>query len=447
MDSNNSNKLLAVEAEQSVLGGLLLEPDRLPEVFLHPEDFHDKRHRLIFAAMLKLSCQGEPIDSVTLTSSFHQDNRLNDIGGASYFADLMTVVPTAVSTPYYCRLVREASARRRLADVGRKIGEAAHSAESAAEALDQAETSLLELRSSSVEQNGPVEVSRLLKTAIDNLEKVNEVKGEIVGIPTGFHDLDRKTCGLQSSDLIIIAGRPSMGKTALGLNIAENAALSGNRVLVFSLEMSKQALVNRLIASNSKVDAHRFRNGQFQPSDWQKLTDAAGRIHHMPLLIDDTPAPTALDIRAASRRVMRDGGLALVVIDYLQLMRSITKYNVREREVAEISRSLKALAKELNIPVIVLAQLNRNLEAGTSPRRPIPSDLRESGSLEQDADLILFPWREAAYCPECRQHGRDCGKNHFRTAEIIIGKQRNGPVGSVPAAWLPEFCRFENLRE
>jgi replicative DNA helicase len=267
----------------------------------------------------------------------------------------------------------------------------------------------------------------------------------VAGIPTGYADLDRMTCGLQPGDLIIIAGRPSMGKTALGLNIAENAATAGHRTLVFSLEMSKEQLVTRLIASNGRVDAQRLRSGQFSDADWNKMTDAAQRISATPLLIDDAPSPTSLDIRAASRRVMRDGGLALIVVDYLQLMRPVKQHSIREREVAEFSRSLKALAKELPVPVVILAQLNRALEAGATPRRPVMSDLRESGSLEQDADLILFPWREAAYCQACRQKNDDCGARHYRQAEIIIGKQRNGPVGTVPMAWLPEFCRFEGL--
>jgi replicative DNA helicase len=251
------------------------------------------------------------------------------------------------------------------------------------------------------------------------------------------------TCGFQGGDLIIIAGRPSMGKTALALNISENAARSGNKILFFSLEMAKELLLNRLLSSMAGVDANRFRNGRFQEEDFSKITNAAGNIHSLPLIIDDRSDITVMDIRATARQAQRKGNLSLVVIDYLQLMRPVTRYQSREQEVAEISKSLKALAKELRVPIIVLAQLNRDCESNGVPRRPLPRDLRESGSLEQDADLILFPWREAVYCEECKKKGRDCGKGHFRRAEINIGKQRNGPTGTIKADWFGEFGRFE----
>lgn len=441
------DRLTNIDAEMSVLGASILDPERFSEVRLRSDDFFDKRHKLIFGAALDLTSRNEPLDVVALTSRLQQTGKLTEAGGTGYLSELADFVPASAALGYYAKLVREAATRRRLADKGREIARIALDAETASEALDQAEASLLGLRSGAGEHSGPVETSCLLGKAFRALEKAHQTRGSLTGVPTGFADLDRMTCGLQPADLIIIAGRPSMGKTALGLNIAENAASSGCRVLVFSLEMSKEQLTNRLIASNARVDAHRFRTGQFRPHDWQKMTDAAARIQKMPLLIDDSASPTVLDIRAAARRVLRNGGLSLIVIDYLQLMRPAQRCSVREREVAEISRSLKALAKELNIPVIVLAQLNRNLETGTSPRRPIPSDLRESGSLEQDADVIIFPWRESAYCQECRRLGHDCGKGHYRTAELIIGKQRNGPTGSLKAAWLPELCRFESLSE
>lgn len=434
-----------LEAEMSVIGAILLEPECLSEIGLCSEDFFHPRHRLVYAAALELSCLNEPVDMVAITTRLRRNGDFERAGGSLYLSELAVYVPTSVNVGYYCHLVREAAARRRLAEKGREIARIAEGAESASEALDQAESFILALRNSSGAQSGPELIATILPQTFKRIERTYEARGEITGVQTGFQDLDELTCGLQPSDLIIIAGRPSMGKTSLGLNIAENAASQNRRALVFSLEMSKEQLTNRLIASNAKVDTHRFRNGAFQTTDWEKMTAAAGRIHPMPLLIDDSPSLTVLDIRAASRRILRDGGLELVVVDYLQLMRSVTSYSVREREVAEISRSLKALAKELNVPIVVLAQLNRNLEAGPNPRRPVPSDLRESGSLEQDADLILFPWREAAYCPDCRMHGRDCGKGHFRQAEIIIGKQRNGPVGTVKVAWLPEFCRFESI--
>lgn len=444
MDLND--KLTNIDAEMSVLGAIFLAPERLPDVRLHPDDFGDKRHRSIFEVALELAGCSDPVDLVAITTKLQQRGKLKDAGGATYLSALVDFTPTAANIGYYCRLVREAAARRRLAEKAREITRIAVEAETAAEALDQAESSLMELRTDTGSRSGPTEVSQLLGPTFKALEKVHQAKEGVTGVPTGLCDLDRITCGLPPADLIYIAGRPSMGKTALVLNISENNATSGRRTLFFSLEMSQEQLTSRLIASNSRVDAHRFRSGQFRQDDWQKMTDAAKKIHKMPLLIDDSTSLTVLDIRAASRRVMREGGLSLIVIDYLQLMRPVTRCNVREREVAEMSRSLKALAKELNVPVVVLAQLNRTVETGASPRRPIPSDLRESGSLEQDADLIIFPWRESAYCPECCQLGRDCGKGHSRTAEIIIGKQRNGPLGTIKVAWLPEFCRFENLR-
>lgn len=432
-----------LEAEMSVLGAVLIEPAEVCRI--KPEEFFDRRHQVIAEVLIGLAGRGVAIDLVTVSAELSRHRQLEEAGGSGYVMELLNYCPTATNIEFYNKLVREAFLRRRLAEKGREISEAARTAESTTEALDLAEVAIMALRDASSPGSGPTDVSKLLVPALNELERLHQRGGAVTGVPTGFFELDRMTCGLQSGDLIIIAGRPSMGKTALGLNFAENAAANGHRTFVVSLEMGKEQLVSRLIASTGRINAQRMRSGNLGDTEWEETFKAAEKLRSTPLLISDDPLQTVFDIRSASRRVMRNGGLDMVVIDYLQLMRPVKNFPTREREVAEMSRSLKSLAKELRVPVVVLAQLNRTSEGGGTPRRPVMSDLRESGSLEQDADLILFPWRESAFCPKCREISGDCGEGHFRKAEIIIGKQRNGPTGTIKVAWLPELCRFEEI--
>lgn len=446
MDSNR-DKFRNIEAEMSVLGACFFDPNEalLKVGYLRSDDFLDPRHCKIWESIMALHQKSEPLDVVAVTSELRQKNQFETVGKGSYLNFLLEFVPTAANSSYYAHLVRECSRRRKLAEKGHQIISFAQEAETADEALDQAESSLTCLHTVDSNITKPDEVANLMSPALDRLEKLKHEKEPIIGIPTGFPDLDRLTCGLQRGELIIVAGRPSMGKTALALNIYSYAARNEYRSLFFSLEMSKEQLVHRLLSSTANIDANLFRNGRIDDANQRKLEEASATLQRLPMLIDDRANITIHNIRTASRKAQRDGGLDLVIIDYLQLIRPVRLHQVREREVAEISRSLKALAKELSIPVVVLAQLNRGVETGGTQRRPIPSDLRESGSLEQDADLILFPWREAAYCEKCKARQGDCGKGHYRTAEIIIGKQRNGPTGIVRAAWLGEFTRFESL--
>ncbi len=445
MALNNTDTLKNIDAEISVIGACLLDTDAAIQASsrLTVNDFTNKNHRAVWSAIQTLSARNEPIDPVTLAAEIEKQGQLSNIGGRAYLAGLAAEVPTAGNVNFYINLVRDCTKRRDLCQVGRKIASEAINSASPAMALDRAETWLMGQRETGT-SGKLVRISDLMGAKFKELEELYSNGGTPSGLLSGFPDLDEMTCGFQGGDLIIIAGRPSMGKTALALNIAENAALTGKEVLFFSLEMSKELLLNRLLASMAKVDANRFRSGQFKEPDWSKLTIAAGHINCLSLTIDDRSDITALDVRSTARQAKRKGTLDLIVIDYLQLIRPTKREQIREREVAEISRSLKALAKEMNIPIIVLAQLNRDIEANGTPRRPKPSDLRESGSLEQDADLILFPWREAVYCEDCKKKGRDCGKGHYRMAEIIIGKQRNGPTGTVKANWLGEFNRFES---
>lgn len=440
----DSNKLLNHEAERSVLGACLLDDvGAMPEAsILAVDDFTDQRHRLIWSAILELYRKSAPVDLVTASAELKHRGHFHETGGSAYLAELVDFVVTVANVGYYIQMVCECSKRRKLAAVGRKIITEANEAESAEEARDIAEALFADHRNTSSIQSGPLAVAELVNPALKALE---ERGGRGRGVTSGFSKLDKMTCGFQPGDLIIIAARPSMGKTALCLNFAKNASGNGSHVLLFSLEMSRAQLINRLLSDIASVDSNKLRNKALDDKDWHKAIDAGADLCGLPLDIDDRCSITVLDIRTAARQVQRSKGLDLIVIDYLQLIKPVKSHQIREREVAEMSRSLKGLAKELDVPIILLAQLNRNLETGATPRKPVPADLRESGAIEQDADLILFPWRESVYCEACKSAQRDCGKGHYRTAEIIIGKQRNGPIGSVQAAWIGEFSRFEPI--
>ena len=429
-----------LEAEQSVLGAILLDNEAVHRAIeaVQAEDFYREAHRHIYNAIISLYQRNEPADIITLTSELKKHDALDQVGGASYLSALIDSVPTAANIVSYCRIIREKSILRRLIEGSTKIITDGYKTQvDTEELLDEAEQVIFEIASNRSKQ-GFHSVKDVVKTSFKNIEQLYERKELITGVPTGFRELDRLTAGFQNSDFIVIAGRPSMGKTAFSLNIIENATIDHQKVCAFfSLEMSKEQLVQRMLCSRAEVDATKLRGGFLSESDWPKLTRAAGLLSEAPIFIDDSPAISALELRAKSRRLQREHGLDLIVVDYLQLMRGSSRVESREREIADISRSLKALAKEMNVPVIGLSQLNRGLES-RQDKRPQLSDLRESGSIEQDADLVAFIYRDEVYNKETP----DLGK-----AEIIIGKQRNGPIGRAILSFRNQITRFDNLAQ
>ena len=431
-----------VDAEESVLGGILLDGnalDRVVEV-MGVDDFYREAHRKIFRAMLSLSEKREPIDLITLTDSLRGRSELQDIGGASYLAELVDRVPSAANIANYARIVREKAVMRSLISVSTEITERCYGGQDDIEAfLDEAERLIFDVSEQRV-RPAFYKVGDMIMDTVKTIEQLHERKELVTGVPTGFLDLDRMTAGLQPSDLVIIGARPSMGKTALVLNIAQHVALQYNMgVGVYSLEMSKEQLMLRMLCSEARVDLVKVRTGYLGERDFPRLAMAAGRLAEAPIFIDDTPAQNVLEMRAKSRRLKREADVGLIIIDYLQLMRGLTAQENRTQELSEISRSLKALAKELNVPIVALSQLNRQVELrGDKHKRPVMSDIRESGSIEQDADVIMFIYRDEMYNAESPDEG---------TAEVIISKQRNGPTGTVRLAFRREYTRFENLVE
>lgn len=448
MDENHGHRLPPqnLEAEMSVLGGVLLENEALNRAleYLTTEDFYRESHRKIFKALLVLGERSEPADLVTLTAVLNDRGELEAVGGSTYLATLVDYVPTAANINYYCKLVKEKSVARKLIEVSTSIATRGYEGGDMEEILDQAEKSIFEISENRIRPSY-FPVRDILKDTFKAIEALYERKELVTGVPTGYHDLDKMTAGLQPSDLIIVAGRPSMGKTAFALNLVEYATTHADKAVpavIFSLEMSKEQLVQRMLCSLAKVDAGRLRTGHLGESDWPKLTMAAGQLNETQLFIDDTPAISVLELRSKARRLKAEHGLGLIIVDYLQLMRGSNPES-RQQEISEISRSLKALAKELSLPVVALSQLNRSLESRTD-KRPMMADLRESGAIEQDADVIMFVYREAVYCEDCKSRERTCEKGHDKDAEIIIGKQRNGPIGTVHLTFRGEFTRFEN---
>ncbi|MBX9964363.1 MAG: replicative DNA helicase [Burkholderiales bacterium] len=436
----------SVEAEQSVLGGLLLENsawDRIGDL-ISEADFYRADHRLIYRHVSKLIEASKPADVLTVAESLERSAELANSGGLAYIATLAQNTPSAANIRRYAEIVRERSVMRRLAEVGTEIADSAYNplGRDASELLDQAESKVFEIaEQGSRGKQGFIAMPPLLTQVVERIDMLynRDNPNDVTGVPTGYSDLDEKTSGLQPGDLIIVAGRPSMGKTALSLNIAEHVALdAGLPVAVFSMEMAATQLAMRLLGSLGRLDQHRLRTGRLLDDDWQRLTQAVGRLNDAPMQIDETPALNALEVRARSRRLHRQyGKLGLIVIDYLQLMSAKGDGENRATEISEISRSLKALAKELSVPVIALSQLNRSLEQRPN-KRPVMSDLRESGAIEQDADLILFIYRDEVYNPDSADKG---------IAEIIIGKQRNGPIGTVKLTFRGENTRFENYAD
>jgi replicative DNA helicase len=435
----------SIEAEQSVLGGLLLDngaADRIAD-FLSGDHFYSDAHRLIYNAIMQLVADNKPADVVTLAEALGSVNKLDYVGGMTYLAALVENVPTAANIRRYAEIVHERAILRRLAAAGGEIAESAFHplGRSVREILDQAETKVFEIAEHGARgQQGFQDIRPLLTQVVERIEFLynRDNPSDVTGIATGFTDLDRMTSGLQEGDLIVIAGRPSMGKTSLALNIAEHVALALKMpVAIFSMEMGATQLAMRLMGSVGRLDQQKIRTGRLTNDDWERLSGALGKLNDAPIHIDETPAMNALEVRARSRRLARQygGKLGAIIVDYLQLMQAVSDGENRATEISEISRSMKALAKELKVPILALSQLNRSLEQRPN-KRPVMSDLRESGAIEQDADVILFIYRDEVYNQDTQDKG---------VAEIIIGKQRNGPIGMVRLAFLGENTRFENL--
>ncbi|WP_426415831.1 replicative DNA helicase [Aestuariirhabdus sp. LZHN29] len=431
----------SVEAEQSVLGGLLLDnsaweavSDRLVE-----RDFYNPSHRILFRMIAELVGQSAPFDPLTLSERLDSHGELDRIGGLAYLTELVQNTPSISNIRAYAEIIYERSVMRKLIKASTQIADRAYNPEGrdSAALLDEAEREVFQIAESRPKSGGPVEVKELLGKAIDRIDHLFNTGGGLTGLTTGFTDLDEMTSGLQPSDLVIVAGRPSMGKTTFAMNLVENALLNSDKtMLVFSLEMPADQLVARMLSSLGRIDATRMRAGALEDEDWPKLTSAVSSLNDKKLLIDDTAGISPSEMRSRARRVVREHGeLGLIMIDYLQLMQIPGGGENRTNEISEISRSLKALAKEFEVPVVALSQLNRSLENRPN-KRPVNSDLRESGAIEQDADVIMFVYRDEVYNPDTEYKG---------VAEIIIGKQRNGPIGTARMAFIGKFTRFENL--
>ncbi|HET9493331.1 MAG TPA: replicative DNA helicase [Chloroflexia bacterium] len=427
-----------LQAEEAALGSLLLDRDAIIKVapFLRPEDFYREAHGWIYAAVLDLYARREPPDLVTLASELERAGRLEPIGGHSYLVSLVNRTPTAVHIEYYAHIVERTAVLRRLISAGGEIAALGYSEDKeTAIVLDKAEQILFSI-SQRTSTKDFASIEQVLNEYYDRIEAIQHAPGTVVGVTTGFHDMDEATGGLQKSDLIIIAARPGVGKTSWVLNAAHNAALKGSRVGVFSLEMSREQLVQRLLAIETGVDSQRLRLGYLNDEEWQHVSDAIGRLAQLPIFIDDSAGLTIHEIRSKSRRLEAEVGVDMLIVDYLQLMQgSARRDSNRVQEVSEISRGLKVLARELNIPVIACAQLSRAVESRTN-HVPMLSDLRESGSIEQDADIVMFIHREEMYNPETEKKG---------IAELHIAKHRNGPLTTIPLRFFNRTTKFADL--
>lgn len=432
----------SLEAERSVLGGLLLDNEAWDGVSerIVPNDFYRRDHQMIFEAMTELAEKATPFDLVTISEVLDQKNELEQIGGLAYLAEVARNTPSASNIVAYAEIVRERSTLRQLIKASNKIAENAYDTEgrTSDELLNEAERLVFEIAESRPKFGGPEGMVTILKKTVEKIDELYKLDSTMTGISTGFKDLDGMTSGLQPSDLIIVAGRPSMGKTTFAMNVVENVTLSqDNTVVVFSMEMPNESLMLRMLSSLGRIDQTKVRTGKLGDEDWPRLMSAVNLLQERKMFIDDTPALTPNEMRSRVRRIYRESGdIGLVMIDYLQLMRVPGLSDNRTAEISEISRSLKAMAKEFNCPVIALSQLNRSLEQRPN-KRPVMSDLRESGAIEQDADVIAFIYRDEVYNKE-DEHNKGL-------AEVIIGKQRNGPIGTVHLAFRGQFTRFEDL--
>jgi replicative DNA helicase len=433
----------SIEAEQAVLGGVFLDKDAWIKVIerINDEDFYRKDHRIVFQAIAALDNEGKPFDIVTVAEWLESHQLLDEAGGMAYLAALAENTPSASNIGAYADIVRKRSILRQLIHATTEIGDTVFNPQgrNSDEILDFAEQTIFEIAEREARgRKGYKDIKDLLVAALERVDELFQRDNPITGVATGYDDLDHRMAGLQRSDLIIIAGRPSMGKTALAINIAEHAAIKDRMtVAVFSMEMSGEQLAMRMMSSLGRIDQHKVRTGDLSDDDWPRLTSAVGILSEAKMFVDDTPALTPAELRARCRRIYRENGLDLIVVDYMQLMQVPGTTENRATEISEISRSLKAMAKELNVPVVALSQLNRSLEQRPN-KRPVMSDLRESGAIEQDADVILFIYRDEVYNEDSPDKGM---------AEIIIGKQRNGPIGLVKLAFLGQYTRFENYIE
>jgi replicative DNA helicase len=432
----------SAEAEQAIIGGLMLENQVWEKIEskLCETDFYRSEHRILFRAIFELSSKGQPFDVVTLLDNLKSNQSLDEAGGEAYLFELANNTPSIANVTAYADIVREKSVQRQLIEVANDIADSAYNPDGreVSELLDLAETKVFAIAEQTATEGGPEAIKSVLVRAVERIDALYHSGDSITGLATGLSDLDNMTSGLQGSDLIIVAGRPSMGKTTLVMNMAEHAAIkAGKPVLVFSMEMPADSLAMRMMSSLGRIDQHRIRTGKLDDEDWPRVTSAVHMLSEAPLFIDDSAGLSPSEMRARARRLMKEHGqLGLVVVDYLQLMKVPGfKADNRTAEISEISRSLKSLAKELSVPVVALSQLNRSLEQ-RHDKRPIMSDLRESGAIEQDADLICFIYRDEVYNEESPDKG---------TAEIIVAKQRNGPIGKVRVAFLGKYTRFEDL--
>lgn len=428
-----------LDAEMAVLGAMLLDEGAIVKAseYLDSACFYKVAHRKIFSTLLDLYGESVPVDLLTLTEALKRGKILDEVGGPSYLTALTSAVPTAANAEYYCRIVKEKSILRNLIRASTQIVTDSYEAKQTPDALlDKAESLIFEIASKKLRRDAVV-MKDIIKNSIEMIDKLYQRKGMITGIPTGFEELDRQLAGLQPADLVIVAGRPAMGKSAFVLSLAENISMSAQKtaVALFSLEMSKEHLVQRLLCSHARINAHNVRTGMLSTKDWPRLTKAAGKLSEAPIFIDDSPTVSVLELRAKARRLKMQHDVGLIILDYLQLMDENSRSENRQQEISKISRSLKALARELNVPVVAVSQLSRAPERRES-FRPRLSDLRESGSIEQDADVVLMLFREDYYNPTEENSG---------IAEVIIAKQRNGPTGSIKLAFIKEYTRFESL--
>jgi len=442
MDETVLKRILphSVEAEQSVIGSMIIDREAIvvASELITGEDFYHKQYGILFESMVELSEQGSPVDLVTLQDRLKEKDVPPEVSSLEFVRDLITAVPTSANIKYYANIVAEKSILRKLIRLNEEIANTCYAGKESTEfILEDTEKRVFQL----VQNRGTsdfVPIRQVVMNAMDRIEQASKNKGAVTGIPTGFADLDYRTAGMQPSDLVLIAARPSMGKTAFVLNIAQYVAFKQNMpVAIFSLEMSKEQLVNRLFSLESRVDAQHLRTGQLNDQEWEKLIEGAGVIGRSRLIIDDTPGISISELRSKCRKFKLEHGLSMIIIDYLQLMSGSGRSDSRQQEISDISRSLKSLAREMQVPVLALSQLSRAVEQRPD-HRPMLSDLRESGAIEQDADVVMFIYRDDYY-------NHDTEKKDI--AEIIIAKQRNGPIGTIELAWLPQYTKFANLQK
>lgn len=440
MEENVIKRILphSIEAEQSVIGSMIMDREAIvvASELITGEDFYNKQYGVLFETMVELNDSGSPVDLVTLQNRLKEKDVPPEVSSLEFVRELITAVPTSANIKYYANIVAEKSTLRKLIRLNEEIANTCYSGKESLEyILDDTEKRVFQLVQKRTTDNF-VPVRQIVMNAIDKIEIAAKNKGSVTGIPTGFIDLDYRTAGMQPSDLILVAARPSMGKTAFELNLAQYMAFKKNlTVALFSLEMSKEQLVNRMFSLESNVDAQKLRTGQLNDQEWERLIESAGTIGKSKLIIDDTPGISIAELRSKCRKYKLEHDLSIIMIDYLQLMSGSGRAESRQQEISDISRSLKALARELNVPVVALSQLSRAVEQRPD-HRPMLSDLRESGAIEQDADVVMFLYRDDYYNHDSPDKG---------VSEVIIAKQRNGPIGTVKLAWLPEYTKFANL--